>query len=538
MSWASIAASSSSSKSTSGSGSGSTNHRQPAIVSSQPAFSSPAPSSSFKSNNMQQPGPGPGQSIKINTQGLSLWIKSKTSLPSNFNSTTHLLQYLSNQSKTKSLPRLEDAIKQFQLKIKSERHLSNSDSFQFERDLLPFILDRAKDFDILEPKEESTSSSTNKQPLSQPPRLETGKSSHLEITASQILSLLSNAFLLNLKTPYDFKLSDKVGSLDLYRLYTSNKPIAVSGGLPGVGELKEVAVVGNVDLNGGKDGEGEGGDRENGKVVDVITGSMFDLETAVPSYYNKSGGGGNGVERVKEVGVVNFANKRIHIHCIATSFTQEEVLFAIAPEAYISMILIETLADDEIAIMSGMRMISTFSGYLNTFKLEGIIPIPSSKLNPLPLLTQLIMDATENNHTARDVVVRDICKAKFAFQTALENGCSSVVTGGWGTGMFGGNAAHKFLQQILAYSLAYKAVTSNSNKNKNNNTNPKLIYSVFGSEASMKLYRTWLEYMSDELKWNAKELYDGLAMYRRADGAFEKFVEILFKDALRISGNS
>ncbi|KXS15314.1 hypothetical protein M427DRAFT_155480 [Gonapodya prolifera JEL478] len=96
----------------------------------------------------------------------------------------------------------------------------------------------------------------------------------------------------------------------------------------------------------------------------------------------------------------DFANKRVHIHRIIASCTQEEVLFTACPESG--------------GLVRGVRRFCSYTGYMDTFQFVDVDP---AERHPDPF-TILIADACYSEHCC---------------------------------GVFGGDKAHKFLQQIVAF---------------------------------------------------------------------------------------
>ncbi|KAI8839947.1 Poly glycohydrolase [Chytridium lagenaria] len=150
-------------------------------------------------------------------------------------------------------------------------------------------------------------------------------------------------------------------------------------------------------------------------------------------------------------GFVDFANKRIHIHSIISSCTQEEVLFSCAPEAFLAMAICETLQDGEVVLVRNARRYTDYTGYLDTFRYNGFYGGDTVPSPPPRLLDILVLDAVYRDHFSIHNTTRDMSKAFIAFK-AMRG--IPIVTGHWGCGIFGGNKVHKFLQQLCAASEA------------------------------------------------------------------------------------
>jgi poly(ADP-ribose) glycohydrolase len=139
---------------------------------------------------------------------------------------------------------------------------------------------------------------------------------------------------------------------------------------------------------------------------------------------------------------VDFANRNLHIGKIIPSLTQEEVLFSMCSECFISLLIVEELLDDECIVFKNIWRHSTYSGYAESLKWTG----------HANLLTEIIaIDAVMHNQfTLTD---RDMQKAYLGFSNA---DLPCISTGKWGCGVFGGDTTLKFLQQIMASQLAGK----------------------------------------------------------------------------------
>eukprot|EP00475_Leptophrys_vorax_P001625 TRINITY_DN10892_c0_g1_i6.p1 TRINITY_DN10892_c0_g1~~TRINITY_DN10892_c0_g1_i6.p1 ORF type:complete len:458 (-),score=122.85 TRINITY_DN10892_c0_g1_i6:632-2005(-) len=157
----------------------------------------------------------------------------------------------------------------------------------------------------------------------------------------------------------------------------------------------------------------------------------------------------------------NFANKQMHVGEVIASCTQEEVLFNMAPEAFVGLLLCEQTADHEIIVISNLRRFSTYTGFLDSFRFAGFYP---KKLT----FTMLVLDAVYQDHWTEYSIIRDLNKALMGFGEAAS---SSVSTGNWGCGAFGGDTNAKFVQQLCAATRA----------------GCKLSYSTFGDEDQCKL---------------------------------------------------
>ena len=149
---------------------------------------------------------------------------------------------------------------------------------------------------------------------------------------------------------------------------------------------------------------------------------------------------------------VNFANENFGYGCFIPSCTQEEILQLCCPEFNVGMLLLGKMGDGEVVNVTGCRRYSRYSGYLDEYRCEG--PWPSDTI-----ATILTLDACTHEHFSKAKLLRDVCKAYTSFKALVAAARSDhkapvVSTGRWGCGVFRGVPTHKFLQQVLAASLA------------------------------------------------------------------------------------
>eukprot|EP00397_Hematodinium_sp_SG-2012_P040947 GEMP01044986.1.p1 GENE.GEMP01044986.1~~GEMP01044986.1.p1 ORF type:complete len:441 (+),score=101.96 GEMP01044986.1:174-1496(+) len=142
--------------------------------------------------------------------------------------------------------------------------------------------------------------------------------------------------------------------------------------------------------------------------------------------------------------LVNFGNPNFGYGHVIGSCTQEEILQVCCPELNVGLLYYGLIPADGI-ITCRCRYFSLYKGYGATF--EFVKPLKKTYAQVL-----LTMDAVYANHFTKDSVLRDIRKATIGFQ----NSPGPISTGKWGCGVFGGNVEHKFLQQVIAASIAEK----------------------------------------------------------------------------------
>jgi len=160
---------------------------------------------------------------------------------------------------------------------------------------------------------------------------------------------------------------------------------------------------------------------------------------------------------------VNFANADFGYGRFIPSCTQEEILQMACPEFNVGMLVIGRMDEDEVVNVRRCRRFTTYTGYLDTYRITGRM----SDGAPALLQDILTLDACTNNHFSPANQLRDMRKAYASFSALAERGGAAVSgaaafsrggaivsTGRWGCGVFGGLPAHKFVQQVLAARLA------------------------------------------------------------------------------------
>ncbi|CAF1248282.1 unnamed protein product [Adineta ricciae] len=146
-------------------------------------------------------------------------------------------------------------------------------------------------------------------------------------------------------------------------------------------------------------------------------------------------------DSINAEGFVDFANKHIHIHQIIPSATQEEVLFSCCPEAFLAILVCETLLDKEIVILRGCKRFVDYTGYADTFAYK------EHYTKPGRIQDILVLDACYSGQFSKENIDRDLGKAWAGFEKSKD---SIIATGNWGCGVFGGDLVFKFLQQLCA----------------------------------------------------------------------------------------
>ena len=161
---------------------------------------------------------------------------------------------------------------------------------------------------------------------------------------------------------------------------------------------------------------------------------------------------------------VDFANQYIGGGTLLGGCVQEEILFAINPEAIVAMLFMEKMHEcDAIGIFNVIQY-SSYDGYKNTFTFTGncVINCFASQIKRRRLIAIDASCKVDPNLNSMDLntyqqnINRDIYKAYSGFYLINSENMfeKSIATGNWGCGIFGGNPQLKFIEQWIAASFA------------------------------------------------------------------------------------
>jgi poly(ADP-ribose) glycohydrolase len=148
---------------------------------------------------------------------------------------------------------------------------------------------------------------------------------------------------------------------------------------------------------------------------------------------------------------VDFANKKLMIHRIIPSLTQEEVLFSCASELFLTLIFVPVLNETEAFVMQHCWRHCDYTGYLDSFKYR---PLEEPWIEDV-----IAIDALTYKHFTNSV--RDLKKCYVGFKAV---DADKITTGRWGCGVFGGDKQHKFLQQLMVAQMLGKKLYYSSYK--------------------------------------------------------------------------
>ena len=166
---------------------------------------------------------------------------------------------------------------------------------------------------------------------------------------------------------------------------------------------------------------------------------------------------------------VDFANQYIGGGALCGGCVQEEILFAVEPEATVAMLFMEVMdKNDAIGIFNTIQY-SNYTGYGYSFEFkESAIPEDIAKIkkhkiiaiDAIPCYSNYNYNNYFQNYSKQkeEDIKRDIHKAFVGFniinldtEKDIEK---TIATGNWGCGAFGGNHALKFFQQWVAATYA------------------------------------------------------------------------------------
>eukprot|EP00397_Hematodinium_sp_SG-2012_P026033 GEMP01027239.1.p1 GENE.GEMP01027239.1~~GEMP01027239.1.p1 ORF type:complete len:465 (+),score=83.53 GEMP01027239.1:118-1512(+) len=171
--------------------------------------------------------------------------------------------------------------------------------------------------------------------------------------------------------------------------------------------------------------------------------------------------------------IVNFANSNFGYGRIIASCTQEEILQMCCPEFNVGLLYYGLIPADGVVTCRCRRFIE-YTGYGSKF--EFLRPLKDTYIQVV-----LTMDAVYENHFEKESVLRDIRKATIGFQ----NSPGPISTGKWGCGVFGGNMEHKFLQQVIAASIAAKDLRFSTFSNAQDRERLQLLGTLVASKCTV-----------------------------------------------------
>ena len=156
---------------------------------------------------------------------------------------------------------------------------------------------------------------------------------------------------------------------------------------------------------------------------------------------------------------VDFANKFIGGGVLRRGCVQEEILFAVEPEAIVSMFLMEKMEAKDAIRIDNLIKYSNYSGYSRTFKYEGNALKDGKIIRHNIIAIDAIFDL-KSGGLEKEFTKRDLIKAYVGFNLInfkdkeIPELKKTIATGNWGCGAFGGDYELKFIQQWLGATYA------------------------------------------------------------------------------------
>jgi hypothetical protein len=154
---------------------------------------------------------------------------------------------------------------------------------------------------------------------------------------------------------------------------------------------------------------------------------------------------------------VDFANRWLGGGVLGSGSVQEEILFAVAPEHLVAMIVSPCLGDEEAILIRGAERWSRTRGYGRSLEYAGSLEDPAPRgPDGAPDVTRVAIDALdlsrcdERLQFGEAAMLRELGKARAGFRADAR--ALPIASGNWGCGVFGGDPPLKAVLQWLAAS--------------------------------------------------------------------------------------
>ncbi|XP_051503509.1 poly(ADP-ribose) glycohydrolase [Myxocyprinus asiaticus] len=162
---------------------------------------------------------------------------------------------------------------------------------------------------------------------------------------------------------------------------------------------------------------------------------------------------------------VDFANRLVGGGVTGLGLVQEEIRFLINPELIVSRLFTEALDHNECLIITGTEQYSKYSGYAESYRWKENHKDETPRDDWQRRCTEIVaLDALKYRHFMEqfqpEKMTRELNKAYCGFMRPGVNpqNLSSVATGNWGCGVFGGDTRLKALLQLMAAAEAGRDV--------------------------------------------------------------------------------
>ena len=160
---------------------------------------------------------------------------------------------------------------------------------------------------------------------------------------------------------------------------------------------------------------------------------------------------------------VDFGNKYIGGSILMGGCVQEEILFAINPEAIVAMLFMEEMDENDAIGIFNTIQYSKYKGYRKTFSFDGNMVSYSGSIKKHRIIAidagqndKQLLNINKDFNKYKEIILRDLYKAYAGFNliNSENNYQKSIATGNWGCGVYQGIHQLKFLEQWIAASFA------------------------------------------------------------------------------------
>jgi poly(ADP-ribose) glycohydrolase len=150
-----------------------------------------------------------------------------------------------------------------------------------------------------------------------------------------------------------------------------------------------------------------------------------------------------GIEDLRDACQINFADPYPGgtLPSSHGDIVQEEILFLVYPELFITCVLVPRIDTRESIVVSGLTRTNKYKGYQWSFSYAGDFDKDSNDI------TVVHMDAIPGGEHDKYSLDRELNKAYLSF---INHAGKPVATGHWGCGAFGGNHQRKAIIQLIA----------------------------------------------------------------------------------------
>jgi len=155
-----------------------------------------------------------------------------------------------------------------------------------------------------------------------------------------------------------------------------------------------------------------------------------------------------GVESIRNAFQVNFADPYPGgtIPSGHPDIVQEEILFLIYPELFVTTLIIPKIEARDAVVVHGVTRCNNYSGYKTSFKYDGDFTEDSNDIGII------FIDAVLGGIRGDQEFKRELNKALIGF--SVDTKTLPIATGHWGCGAFGGIHKFKAVLQLMAAAVA------------------------------------------------------------------------------------